>query len=76
MRMCICVLLDFTAINVSFSDSSYTIKEYEDSVKVSMFLDKPSPCCLHVLVKFMDGTTSGQLCVVHIRTYMYLIHKK
>ena len=72
--MCICVLLDFTAINVSFSDSSYTIKEYEDSVKVSMFLDKPSPCCLHVLVEFMDGTALGELCVVHIHTCKEVKH--
>ena len=66
--MCICVLLDFIAINVSFSDSSYTVKEHEGSVKISMFLDKPSPCCLHVLVKFMDDKrpAAGELHVVHI----------
>ena len=69
------MLLDFIVINVSFSDSSYTIKEYEGSVKISMFLDKPSPCCLHVLVKFVDDKEPGELCVVHI-SYLYLIHKK
>ena len=66
--MYICVLLDFIAINVSFSNSSYTVKEHEGSVKISMFLDEPSPCCLHVLFKFMDDKepAAGELHVVHI----------
>ena len=60
-----CVLLDFIAIQVSFDDSSYTVKEYEGSLLISMFLDNPSPCCLHVFVEFIDGTAHGKLCETH-----------
>ena len=67
------------AINVTFNNPSYTVEEWEGSVQLTLLLDKPSPCCIHMLVKFTDRTALGELCVVCICvliTVPVLIHKK
>ena len=67
----------FIAIKVSFNDSTYTVKEDEGTLQISMFLSKPSPCCLNVFVEFtnefINYKATGELCIVHIRAYMYII---
>ena len=72
--MSICVLLDYIEIKVNFDDPSYNIKENDGVVEISLSLDKPSPCCLHVLVEFVNGTAVGELCVLYICMYMYVIN--
>ena len=72
--MSICVLLDYIEINVNFDDPSYNIKESDGVVEISLSLDKPSPCCLHVLVEFVNGTAIGELYVLYICMYMYVIN--
>ena len=66
------------AIKVSFNDSTYTVKEDEGPLQVSMFLSKPSPCCLTVFVEFANEFIAdkaiGELCIIHIYAYMYVHH--
>ena len=70
-------MLLFIAIKVSFNDSTYTVKEDDGALQISMLLSKPSPCCLNVFVEFTNeliaDKATGELCIIHIHAYMYII---
>ena len=62
---------------MNFNDSTYAVKEDDSPLQISMFLSEPSPCCLNVFVEFtnefIDDKATGELCIVHIHAYMYII---
>ena len=64
----------FIAIKVSFNYSTFTVKEDDNTLQISMFLSEPSPCCLNVFVEFtnefIDDKATGELCIVHIYAYI------
>ena len=65
------LLLDTIAIKVNFNNSTYPVDEREGSVRVSLVLDKPSSCCFHVFVEFIDVTALGELWAVHNHVFNY-----
>jgi len=58
------VLFDFVVITVNFNQLVYTVTEHEGQVQPVLNLSKPSPCCLHVFVKVMNITATGELHIV------------
>ena len=51
------------AIDMSFSQTIFTVNERDGVVAPVLALSKPSPCCLHLYVEVEDITTSSKLCV-------------
>lgn len=53
------ISLCIVEIKVNFSQSTYEANEHEGPAQPVLMLSKPSPCCLHVLVKTMNNTATG-----------------
>ena len=62
--LCVCVSW-FLAINVTLTTDPI-IDETVGVLKVTLSLDKPSPCCLRVYVETVDKNATGKL---HILVY-------
>ena len=53
-------------INIRFDKTSYTVDEDIGSISPVLKLDKPSPCCITVLVELTERTATGEFGVVII----------
>ena len=58
--------------NAYFDKTSITVDEDIGTISPVLKLDKPSPCCITVLVELKDQTATGEFGVVVIQA-LYLL---
>lgn len=56
-------------IYIRFDKTSYTVDEDVGSISPLLKLDRPSPCCISVLVELTERTATGEFGVVIIETF-------
>ena len=62
-----CMSFWFVAIDVSFSQTTFTFNERDGVAAPVLTLSKPSPCCFHLRVEVEDITATRKL-------YLYVMY--
>ena len=56
-----CVSFLSVAINVSFSQTTFTVNERDGNVTIELTLSRPTSCCVHLYVEVEDKTAISKL---------------